>query len=68
MKIEFLIEPELEFGNAGRHIDIRFGMMHHKPFDFDSSSAPKEIKLGIVGSSETVEELELWIEKCSQGI
>ncbi len=68
MKIEFLQEPELEFGNGGRHIDIRFGMMHYKPLDHDSTSAPKDIKLGIVGSSETVEDLEIWIEKCRQGI
>ncbi|MHC5822553.1 MAG: argonaute/piwi family protein, partial [Nostoc sp.] len=68
MKIEFLQEPELEFGNGGRHIDIRFGMMHYKPLDHDSTSAPKDIKLGIVGSSETVEDLEIWLEKCRQGI
>ena len=68
MKIDFLQEPLLEFGNGGRHIDIRFGMMHYKPLDYDSSSAPSEIKLGIVGSSETVEALENWLEKCRQGI
>ncbi len=68
MKISFLQEPELEFGSGGRHIDIRFGMMHHKPLDYDSTGAPKEIKLGIVGSSETVEGLETWLEKCRQGI
>ncbi|MBD2741590.1 hypothetical protein [Coleofasciculus sp. FACHB-1120] len=68
MKIEFLQEPELEFGNGGRHIDIRFGMMHYKPLDYDSTSAPKEIKAGIIGSSETIERLAAWLEKCKQGI
>ncbi len=68
MKIEFLPEPELEFGSGGRHIDIRFGMMHHKPLDYASASAPKEIQLGVIGSSETVEGLESWLEKCKQGI
>lgn len=68
MKIEFLQEPELEFGSGGRHIDIRFGMMHYKPLDYESTGAPKEIKLGIVGSSETVEGLESWLSKCRQGI
>ncbi len=68
MKIEFLQEPELEFGDGGRHIDIRFGMMHYKPLDYESTGAPKEIKLGIVGSSETIEGLETWLEKCRQGI
>jgi hypothetical protein len=68
MKIEFLQEPELEFGNGGRHIDIRFGMMHYKPLDYDSTSAPNEIKVGIIGSSETIERLAVWLEKCKQGI
>ncbi len=68
MNISFLQEPELEFGNGGRHIDIRFGMMHYKPLDYDTTTSPKEIKLGIVGSSETVEGLETWLEKCKHGI
>lgn len=68
MKINFLQEPELEFGNNGKHIDIRFGMMGHKPLDYDSDSAPKNIKLGIIGSSETVERLTSWLGKSRQGI
>lgn len=68
MKINFVQEPELEFGNGGRHIDIRFGIKHHKPLDYNSASAPKEIKLGIIGSAQTIEELSNWIEKCEQGI
>lgn len=68
MKINFLQEPELEFGNNGKHIDIRFGMMNHKPLDYDSDTAPKNIKLGIIGSSETIEKLTAWLEKSRQGI
>jgi hypothetical protein len=68
MKIDFIEEPELEFCNGGRHVDIRHGMLIHKPFDHGSSSAPKEIKLGVIGTSETVNSLQLWIENCSRGI
>jgi len=38
MNVDFLREPELEFG-AGRHIDIRFGLMHYGPLDFASALA-----------------------------
>lgn len=31
MKLELLEEPELEFGNSGRHIDIRFGIKANGP-------------------------------------
>lgn len=67
MKIGFFEEPELEFG-LGRHIDIRHGIMNLGPVDFNSPLAPKEIHVGIVGSSETVEGVHGWLEKCRSGI
>ena len=67
MKTEFFHEPELEFG-TGRHIDIKFGLMNYGPFDFDNSLAPKKIKLGIVGTPETIEGVAAWLEECRSGI
>ncbi|HEU4713266.1 MAG TPA: hypothetical protein VFS76_16960 [Pyrinomonadaceae bacterium] len=67
MKINFIHEPELEFG-LGRHVDIRFGLMQYGPVDRSNSIAPKEIKLGIVGTPETIEGVNRWIEKCRTGI
>jgi hypothetical protein len=67
MNIQHLQEPVLEFG-AGRHVDIRFGLMNYGPLDFDSQLAPKQIKLGIVGTPETVEGLEAWFQQCQNGI
>lgn len=67
MKVEFLQEPELEFG-TGRHIDIRFGLMNYGPLDFESPVAPKKINLGIVGTSETVEGVHTWLDRCKAGI
>ena len=67
MKTEFFHEPELEFGTA-RHIDIKFGLMNYGPLDFDNSLAPKKIKLGIVGTHETIEGVTNWLGKCRVGI
>lgn len=67
MKAEFLQEPELQFG-AGKHIDMKFGLMNYGPLDFESSIAPKKIKLGIVGTPETIEGVVRWIDKCRKGI
>jgi hypothetical protein len=67
MKIEFLHEPELEFG-AGRHIDIKFGLMNYGPLDYASPSAPKQIKLGIIGTTETIEGVQSWLERCRNAI
>lgn len=68
MKLDFLQEPELEFGNGGRHIDIRFGMRWNQPFDYGSASSPKDVKLGIVGTPETLEGVQGWLETCRAGI
>jgi hypothetical protein len=63
MKVGFIHEPELEFG-TGRHIDVRFGLMNYGPLDIGDSTAPKEIRVGIVGTTETVEGLVRWLEAC----
>jgi hypothetical protein len=63
VEIDFFEEPELEFG-VSCHVDMRFGLMNFGPVDFDSPLAPKEIKVGIVGTSESVEGIQRWLEHC----
>jgi len=67
MNAYFLPEPEMEFG-SGKHIDIKFGLMNYGPLDFQSPLAPKKINLGIIGTSETIEGVQKWIEKSRKGI
>jgi hypothetical protein len=63
MRVQLIPEPELQFG-TGRHIDIKFGIMNYGPLDFDSPLAPKRIKVGLVGTPETVEGVEQWLRRC----
>lgn len=67
MKTEFYHEPELQFG-YGKHIDIRFGLMNYSPFDVDSKFAPKKIRIGIVGTNQTIEGVSRWLERCKSEI
>lgn len=67
MKAELLEEPELEFA-AGRHIDIRFGLMDYGPLGRLASSPLREIKLGIIGTPETVEGVCRWLDRCRQPV
>jgi len=67
MKITFLEEPDLEFG-TGRHIDIRFGIMNYAPLDFESALAPRRINVGIIGTNETIEGVQMWFERCRSPI
>lgn len=67
MKIKYIDEPELEFGNSS-HIDIKFGIMNYGVLDFDKDDAPRKIHLGIVGINEDIEIFEEWLEKCKEPI
>jgi hypothetical protein len=67
VKADHLDEPELEFG-VSNHIDIRFGLMNYGPFDVASDFAPKEIRVGIVGTPATIEGTREWLEKCRNEI
>lgn len=67
IEVSHIGEPELEFGGGGRHLDIRFGLMDYGPFDATHSEAPRRIRIGIVGSAETVEGAARWIERSRAG-
>ena len=51
MKTEFLEEPELEF-SAGTHVDIRYGISEFGPLDRGTTTAPREIRVGFVGTGK----------------
>ncbi|MBP1151795.1 hypothetical protein JOD69_003651 [Methylocaldum sp. RMAD-M] len=47
----FIEEPLLEFGNNGREIDIRLGLMRHGPLEPERAT---RVRLGIIGTAETM--------------
>ena len=57
MKLSFFHEPELEFGNGGTHVDIRHGVTRHGPLDVDDSASPTHLRVGLVGTEETIIDL-----------
>lgn len=68
MKVVHVQEPELEFGGGQKHVDIRFGLATHGPLDADTGSAPANIRVGLVGTQQTVEGIQSWLAKCRAGI
>lgn len=68
MNISFLPEPELEFGESGRHIDIRFGLTRYGPLDLASANRPQQIRVGIVGTPSNVEQVTAWLDRCRTDI
>jgi len=67
MKIDFLHEPELEFGGGCRHIDVRFGLTHFGTFD-QGQSAPQAIRVGVVGDDVTIDLFQTWLDRCRGGV
>lgn len=67
MRPQLIIEPKLDFG-TGQHVDIRYGLMNYHPLDITSNIAPRNIKLGIVGSNNTIEGVINWLDKCKAGL
>jgi hypothetical protein len=68
MKLRFFQEPELEFGNGGTHVDIRYGLTRHGPLDLGEASAPSQLKVGLVGTEETIAGIRQWFDRCRDGI
>jgi hypothetical protein len=60
-----LDEPQLEFGQGALDIDVRFGLMRHGPLEPDRA---REVRIAVIGTSETTEGFEQWIDQCSAGI
>lgn len=65
MKVDLIQpEPNLEFGNGKEFVDMRFGIGCFGTFDYADPDGPRKIKLGFVGSEDSVASLIDWIEKC----
>jgi hypothetical protein len=60
-----LPEPFLEFGDAGRHVDPRVGLIEYGPLQ---PLAGDRVRLGVIGTAETVEGFGKFIERCTTGI
>lgn len=60
-----LDEPQLEFGDGGRHIDPRFGLCRYGPLQ---TFAGDHLTVGLIGTAETVEGFERWMTRITRGI
>ncbi len=69
LKIEYLEEPKLQFGHYFEHEDTKTGLAEYGPFGRNISGLhPSEIKLGFIGTSQTISAAREWIEECGSPI
>lgn len=60
-----IAEPNLEFGDGGLFIDPRIGLIRHGPLQ---PKAGDVVRVGVVGTSETVEGIAGYLERAMVGI
>lgn len=65
IRFEYLNEPKLQFGAYFEHEDTKTGLAEFGPFGKNISGLhPSEIKLGFIGTRQTIDGAKEWVEKC----
>jgi hypothetical protein len=67
MKIISLEEPQLHFG-LDKHIDVRFGISNYLPYDWNQSRRKSTIVAGVVGPSDLLGKLVVWLRASTEGV
>lgn len=61
--IRVLTEPTLLFGDFQRCSDPRLGLGLHGPFDVHEAARTSAVRLGVIGTGDTIELLQQWVER-----
>jgi hypothetical protein len=62
------VEVELEFAGGRRHVDIRFGILNHGVLDRDDRATSREIKIGVIGTTQLIDGFLGWLDNCGNGV
>lgn len=67
MKLNFIIEPNLEFGHS-INICPRTGISEFEAYDIKLRNRRTELRVGVIGSKENLEKFFQWIQTCKNYI
>lgn len=66
---QYLEEPLLCFANGQQHIDPKFGISQFGPKSYSPLKRhPSQVRVGFIGSAETIEIAKQWMEKSAEGV
>jgi hypothetical protein len=68
MRLQIVDEPHLAFHKNNLHVDIRAGLTTFGAFDKGSIGVPIPIRLGVIGTTATVDGVRDWLEQCKNGV
>ncbi len=66
---QYLKEPSLLFAEGYQHIDPRYGILAAGPKSYAPlDKHPPQIRIGFIGSAETIDKARWWIERGAAGV
>src|SRR5258708_39825149 len=68
MKLHIIEEPKIAFYQGALHVDIRAGLSSFGAFDKGSAAVPTPIRIGVIGTTATVDGVRDWLEHCKNGV
>lgn len=65
---QYIEEPSLLFAEGYQHVDPRYGILAAGPKSYAPlDKHPSQVRVGFIGSAETVDKARLWIERGAEG-
>lgn len=68
LRCSYLSEPILDFAAGGKHVDPRAGIARYGPRSFGTSRHPRIVRVGVIGSAQTIEDTSQWITDIADGV
>lgn len=68
MKLQIIEEPQLAFHRTKLHVDIRAGLSIFGAFDKGSVGVPVPMRIGVIGTTATVDGVRDCLEHCKHGV
>lgn len=69
IKCKYIKEPQLHFPNNGQNTDPKAGISRYGPKSYKPVRRhPFMVRVGIIGSAETIEKTKKWLEENSKGV
>ncbi len=67
-RVAVLDEPELEFGQGGRHVDLRTGLTLHGPLADPNATAEElgPLRISVIGTGQTIADATTWLQKMAR--
>ena len=69
LRVDYVHEPLLEFADGRRHVDPKTGIIRFGPKSLrPGTKHPSRIRVGFVGTPDTIQKSGDWIERASAGV